>query len=95
MNPERWQRIESLFHAARALDPDARAAFLVRECATDAELRREVETLLAAAEADPDFLEAAPLARAHAAPAGDVTRAPAASPQASRAAPDPGCASTR
>lgn len=63
MNPERWRRIEDLFLAARELDADAREALLARECAGDAELRHEVESMLAAADAEPDFLEDAPIAR--------------------------------
>lgn len=62
MKPERWQRIEHLFLAARGLDAGERSALLDRECADDVELRREVETLLAAAEAEPDFLETPPSA---------------------------------
>jgi len=63
VNPERWRRVEDLFLAARELDTDAREALLSSECADDPGLRREVETLLDAAEAEPDFLEAAPVAR--------------------------------
>ncbi|MDT5262968.1 MAG: eukaryotic-like serine/threonine-protein kinase [Acidobacteriota bacterium] len=46
MTPERWQRIEDLFHAAREFSPDERAAFLQRECDGDATLGAEVEGLL-------------------------------------------------
>jgi eukaryotic-like serine/threonine-protein kinase len=46
--PDRWQRIEALFHAARELDPAARAAFLDSACGHDEDLRRELESLLAA-----------------------------------------------
>ncbi len=44
MDPERWQRIEALYHAALACDPDARPALLA---GADGEIRREVEKLLA------------------------------------------------
>ena len=47
MNPERWRRIEAVFHGA--LDRDeggAREAYLDRECAGDAALRAEIEALL-------------------------------------------------
>lgn len=44
MGPERFQRIEELYHAARAGTPEERAALLAQ---TDPELRREVESLLA------------------------------------------------
>jgi serine/threonine protein kinase len=47
--PERWQRIEALYHAALERDPATRAAFLDGACGQDADLRREVESLLAEA----------------------------------------------
>jgi predicted Ser/Thr protein kinase len=43
---DRWRRVEILFHAAKEQAPEARHSFLERHCA-DAELRREVESLLA------------------------------------------------
>src|SRR5690349_8987514 len=46
MAPERWRRIEELFHAASARAPEVRAAFLDGACGADAELRREVDALL-------------------------------------------------
>src|SRR5262245_66675098 len=45
--PGRWSRVEALYHSAQAQEPEERAAFLAAECGTDAELRREVESLLA------------------------------------------------
>ncbi len=45
---ERWQRIGAVFHDAVEVDPDARPRFLDRACGDDRELRREVESLLAA-----------------------------------------------
>ncbi|HEY7544975.1 MAG TPA: LpqB family beta-propeller domain-containing protein, partial [Blastocatellia bacterium] len=50
MNPERWQRIEQIYHAARERDADERAVFLAEACADDAKLRSDVEMLLAANE---------------------------------------------
>src|SRR5215203_4936293 len=47
MTPERWARIERLFHALRALPAAEHSAFLAAECGPDEELRREVESLLA------------------------------------------------
>ena len=44
MNPDRWKRIEELFDQAFELDAAARAALLA---SVDAELRKEVESLLA------------------------------------------------
>jgi Tol biopolymer transport system component len=46
MTPERWQRIEELYHAAHARPVDGRAAFLEEACRGDEKLRREVESLL-------------------------------------------------
>ncbi|MEM6325719.1 MAG: serine/threonine-protein kinase [Bacteroidota bacterium] len=48
-DPDRWRRIDALFEAVADLAPEARAARLDQE--PDAEVRREVEALLAA-EAD-------------------------------------------
>src|SRR6185295_14570231 len=43
MSPERFRRIEELYHAAREGTPEERAALLAQ---SDPELRREVESLL-------------------------------------------------
>ncbi|MYI74361.1 MAG: serine/threonine protein kinase [Acidobacteria bacterium] len=48
MRPEYWQRINELFHAALAREPDAREVFLDAECAGDSALREDVESLLKA-----------------------------------------------
>ena len=55
MSGDRWERIESLCHAALARPASERVAFLTQACADDAELRREVESLIARAESS--FLE--------------------------------------
>ena len=47
MTPERWQQIDKLLQQAVEQEPGQRAAFLDGACAGDAELRREVESLLA------------------------------------------------
>lgn len=47
MDADRWQKIEQLYHAAREHDEGDRRAFLEQACAGDAELRREIESLLA------------------------------------------------
>ena len=47
--PDRWQRIEALYHDALERDPAVRAVFLDGACGQDADLRREVESLLAGA----------------------------------------------
>ncbi|GIK20360.1 MAG: hypothetical protein BroJett004_25240 [Planctomycetota bacterium] len=46
MTDERFRRAKSLFIAALDLSEEARAELLTRECAGDADLRREVESLL-------------------------------------------------
>jgi serine/threonine protein kinase len=56
--PQRMQQIQELFHASLERSREERTRFLNQACAADPDLRREVETLLAAhAEAD-DFLAA-------------------------------------
>ena len=47
MTPERWRRVEELYHAALTTAVGDRAAFLARQCTGDDALRREVESLLA------------------------------------------------
>jgi tetratricopeptide (TPR) repeat protein len=47
MNSERWSQIEGLFLQAVEMEPGARERFLQESCKDDAELRREVDTLLA------------------------------------------------
>jgi serine/threonine protein kinase/Tol biopolymer transport system component len=68
MTPERWQRIEALYQAARPKPPGARAAFLAEACADDEAMRRDVESLLAESDSDDGFLAGRPLAMS----AGDV-----------------------
>ena len=46
MTPERWRRVEELYHAAYATPSGERAAFLVEACREDEALRRQVESLL-------------------------------------------------
>ena len=52
-----WERVKDLFSAALELEPDARRAFLDAQCAGDAELRAEVDSLLAAHDTTGDFIE--------------------------------------
>ncbi len=56
MKPDRWNRIEELFHATLQVEAPHRAAHLVRECGGDEVLRREVESLIAASEGQ-SFIE--------------------------------------
>src|SRR5947207_15434670 len=58
MSGQRWDQIEDLFHRAADLAPAERAVFLDRACAGDKELRREVESLLAADSPRDEFLKA-------------------------------------
>ena len=58
MKPERWHRIEQLYHAALERAANQRGAFLAQECADDAKLRSEVEMLIAANEQAGGFLAA-------------------------------------
>jgi serine/threonine protein kinase/TolB-like protein len=56
-SPDRWQRLEALFHEALELKPAARSEFLDKHCGEDQELRKEVESLLDSAEKPMDFLQ--------------------------------------
>ncbi len=57
MTPERWRKIEEVYHAAVGVSGDERAAYLKEACADDSDLRREVESLLAQAKTADSFLE--------------------------------------
>jgi eukaryotic-like serine/threonine-protein kinase len=48
LNQERWRRVEELYHAALDREPAQRNEFLNQACNADEDLRREVESLLAA-----------------------------------------------
>lgn len=61
MSPERWQRLNQLFHKARELPPEKRAAFIVTNCADDEALRHEVSAMLAAALKDDHRFSSAPV----------------------------------
>ena len=55
--PENWKRVEELFEAASPHPPERRAQFLEEACPDDAELRKEVLSLLSLAERADTFLE--------------------------------------
>ena len=55
MTPERWRRLEEVFHGAAELDPPQQACYLDEACAGDAELRREAEALLASSGGEGDL----------------------------------------
>ena len=46
MKPERWKRVEELYHAAFERSPDERDRFLEKACDDDGALLREVKSLL-------------------------------------------------
>src|SRR6516164_2164275 len=46
MDPERWRRIEYLYHLASQLEPDQRVRFLDEETPDDDELKKELKSLL-------------------------------------------------
>ena len=48
MDPERWHRVEDLFHQALAREEPERSLFLDEQCRNDPNLREEVNRLLAA-----------------------------------------------
>jgi len=47
MTPERWQQVNEIYHDALEIDASQQATFLAQACAGDAELRDEVESLIA------------------------------------------------
>ena len=49
MTTERWQRLESICHAALARPAEERAAFVAEACGGDHALRQEAESLVARA----------------------------------------------
>jgi len=59
MNPDRWQRLEDLFHAALEMPVAERDAFLISACGDDKQLRADVEKLLHADEQASAFVDSA------------------------------------
>jgi serine/threonine-protein kinase len=57
LTAQRWREVETIFLAARDREPAEQAAFLAQACGTDASLRREIESLLAADHGATGFLE--------------------------------------
>src|SRR5213080_1857029 len=54
---ERWKRVDAVFEQALELPQDQRAAFLQENCNSDAEVRREVESLLSSHERAGNFID--------------------------------------
>jgi eukaryotic-like serine/threonine-protein kinase len=62
MTPERWAQVNEVLYQAMRLAAEERVDYLDHACAADSDLRREVESLLAADEqARSSFLQSAPL----------------------------------
>src|ERR1700676_367673 len=57
LRPEDWPRLKEVFEGARALQAEARPAYVAAACGCDEGLRNEVETLLASHEYAKNFLE--------------------------------------
>ena len=62
-DPERWAPIQAVFDLALQLDGEARTRLLESHCRVDAELRAEVESLLAAFNEAEQELEVSPIKR--------------------------------
>jgi serine/threonine protein kinase len=60
MTPQQYERLTELFHAVIEIAPDQRAAFLDQVADGDADLRRELESLLAAHEQRAAYTEKPP-----------------------------------
>lgn len=67
MTPEKWQRIEKVFHAALDRAPADREAFLNEACGADSELRAEVIKLLNSLIEAGEFIEQPLLENSHSA----------------------------
>jgi TolB-like protein/Tfp pilus assembly protein PilF len=57
MTPERWRQVEEIFQAALDLLPEERARYVSQVCATDTDLRRNVEVLLSQHDSAGDMLD--------------------------------------
>ena len=57
MEPDRWERVERIYHAAMLCEPAKRSLLLEQSCAEDKSLRAEVESLLQYGESPVEFLE--------------------------------------
>jgi eukaryotic-like serine/threonine-protein kinase len=64
MNPERWEQASRILEIALERNPERRAAYLDEVCANDDELRREVESLLAASAQAGSLLDSPAMAMA-------------------------------
>src|SRR5215510_5674305 len=76
MTPERWKKLDALFHEALELQGEARAVHLAKVCGDDERLREEAERLLAAHEREGDFIEAPIFAETTGLTADDLDQSP-------------------
>src|SRR6185503_3087674 len=72
MKPERWQQIDKILEQALEQEPVRRNLFLESACAGDEELRKEVETLLAAHDQGGSLLSSPAVAAATQKPANPL-----------------------
>ena len=86
LDPERWRRLSTILDGALDLPSEARARYLDQACGGDAELRREVEDLLAAEASAGPFLET-PAGERSAPLVAEMVRAPGRSGGPSRGTP--------
>ena len=61
MSPDRWQRLQTLYHNAAELTPPERTPYLEKECSDDAGMRQEIEGLLDCEDKLGDFLDNTPI----------------------------------
>src|SRR5262249_19614502 len=76
MTPERWRQIKEILNASVALSPAERESHLAAACATDPDLRREVDSLLVSHEAAASGFLSSPMPRDVALAAASLTVGP-------------------
>jgi non-specific serine/threonine protein kinase/serine/threonine-protein kinase len=57
MTPEKWEKAKDVFQSALALSDEAQTSFIADACADDAEMRSEVQSLIAAFQQAGSFIE--------------------------------------
>jgi serine/threonine protein kinase len=57
MNPERWQKLNELFHSALECETEKREAFVAEACQGDDDLRRELKSMIDHHEQADSFIE--------------------------------------
>ena len=60
MDPERWRRIEALYHSVLEQEPADRSSYLAAACRDDGDLRDEVASLLAQRDSSVPLVESTP-----------------------------------